>query len=41
MYCINWCRIAGIFLTATHEKVDIYKLKELVNQFNLSSELVA
>jgi hypothetical protein len=34
-----WCRIAGIFLTNTNDEVDIYKLKELVNQFNLSDGL--
>lgn len=37
---IVWFQVAGIFLTATPENVDLYKLKELVNLFNLSDGLL-
>src|SRR5690606_13466507 len=35
-----WCRIAGIFLTASSDNVDTYKLSNLVQQFNLSGDLI-
>ncbi len=35
-----WCRLSGIFLTASPDNVDNYKLSNLVQQFNLSGDLI-
>ncbi|MGB4967507.1 MAG: hypothetical protein WBO35_04880 [Candidatus Saccharimonadales bacterium] len=36
----NWCHMSDVFQTVTTDKVDVYKLKELVKMFNLSSDLI-
>lgn len=38
---MSWCWIADVFLTVDSEKVDEYKLKELVKQFNLTGDLLS
>jgi len=39
--CRNWCHLADVFLTVSTSNVDQYKLKGLVQYFNLSGSLLA
>lgn len=36
----HWCRITDVFQTITPDKLDSYKLNELVAQFHLLGELL-
>jgi len=36
----NWRQLANVFLTANVSNVDIYRLTELVQQFNLAGDLI-
>lgn len=36
----QWCQIADVFLTVNPDNFDVFKLKNLVEQFNLTNDLL-
>jgi hypothetical protein len=36
-----WCRIAGVFLTANANKINLHQLEIIKEQFNLAGSLLS